>query len=190
MDNPYRILGISENATDDEIRDAYRELAKKYHPDSFEGDKEYANSKMAEINEAYDLIMKTRRSSNSSASSYADIRRLIQNGRMAEAQELLDGVSVSLRNAEWYFLKGSIFYSRGWFDDAYSHFTKATQLDPSNREYAAALNNLNMRRSGMYPGGYRTVNHTSGASACNLCSNLICCDCLCEMCGGDLIPCC
>ena len=61
MKDPYQILGISRNATDEEVKNAYRNLAKKYHPDSY-GDNplaDLAEEKMQEINEAYDSIMAT-----------------------------------------------------------------------------------------------------------------------------------
>ncbi len=55
MTDPYKVLGVSPNASDDEIKTAYRKLAKKYHPDLNPGDK-YAAQKMNEINAAYDQI--------------------------------------------------------------------------------------------------------------------------------------
>ncbi len=53
--DPYKVLGVSRNASDDEIKTAYRKLAKKYHPDLNPGDKEAAR-KMKELNQAYELI--------------------------------------------------------------------------------------------------------------------------------------
>lgn len=55
MRDPYEVLGVSRNASEEEITKAYRELAKKYHPDLNPGD-ETAAQKMSEINEAYDRI--------------------------------------------------------------------------------------------------------------------------------------
>ena len=55
MADPYQILGVDRNASDEEIKRAYRKLAKQYHPDANPGD-EYAAKKMQEINDAYDRI--------------------------------------------------------------------------------------------------------------------------------------
>ena len=70
MNNPYEILGVSPNSTDDEIKEAYRKLAKKYHPD-IHPDKVLAEAKMKEINYAYDTI-KTLRESGSSYQNILD----------------------------------------------------------------------------------------------------------------------
>ena len=63
MSDPYKVLGVSPSATDEEIKSAYRELAKKYHPDNYANTPlaEFATEKMKEINEAYDTIVSQRR---------------------------------------------------------------------------------------------------------------------------------
>ena len=68
--DPYKILDISPNATDDEVKSAYRELARKYHPDNYVNNPlaDLAQEKMQQINEAYDAIMKERKSGGSARS--------------------------------------------------------------------------------------------------------------------------
>lgn len=187
VNDPYSVLGIDPSATDDEVKAAYRELAKKYHPDNY-GDNplsELAQEKMQEINEAYDAIVRLRKQGGGGA-RLRDVRALIQTGRVADAEMLLDGVPENQRDAEWYFLKGSVSYRKGWLEDAYQQFATACRLDPQNAEYRAAYDRLN---AGRQTGGYHQGTRGS-ASACDVCSGLICADCCCECMGGDLISCC
>ncbi|HHW46285.1 MAG TPA: J domain-containing protein [Clostridiales bacterium] len=196
MKDPYEVLGISRNATDEEIKNAYRELARKYHPDNYADNplSDLAAEKMQEINEAYDRIMNERRSRGSNSgysysSNFADIRSLIEQGKLEEAQELLDGVPINKRDAEWYFLNGSVLYRRGWFDSAYASFATACRMNPSNPEYRAAFNQMQYQRRGYgYHRGH--TGHSDGCSGCDVCAGLICADCCCECLGGDLIRCC
>ena len=69
VNDPYRVLGVPQGASDDEIKAAYKRLAKKYHPDLNDGSSE-AENKMAVINEAYDMLMKRDRNGNNSQQSY------------------------------------------------------------------------------------------------------------------------
>lgn len=56
IDDPYKVLGVSPGATQDEIKKAYRKKTKEYHPDTHPNDPN-ATKKMTEINEAYDMLM-------------------------------------------------------------------------------------------------------------------------------------
>lgn len=69
MTDPYRVLGVSPNATEDEIKKAYRTLAKKYHPDVNNGSAE-AEARMKEVNEAYSTLMKQRKDGGSAQTGY------------------------------------------------------------------------------------------------------------------------
>ena len=110
-------------------------------------------------------------------------------GRLDEAQVILDGVPLNERDAEWYFLNGSVLYKRGWFNDAYSSFATAVRMEPGNMEYRQALNN--MQRRGGFNSPYRTGGNMGGSgNTCDCCTSLICADCCCECMGGDLISCC
>ena len=70
MDDPYKILGVSPNATDAEIKQTYRKLAKQYHPDLNPGDA-YAAKKMQEVNAAYEKIKNPEKASSGYGSSQA-----------------------------------------------------------------------------------------------------------------------
>ena len=220
MKDPYKVLGVSPNATDEEIKDAYRQLAKKYHPDQYADSplSELADEKMKEINEAYDEIVSQRKKGSNSYgsqnygsygygnyggyqnsynygyntnSSYNDVRSFINTGRIADADQILNGVPAENRDAEWYFLKGSVLYRRGWLEEAKEHFSRACQMDPNNMEYRNAYNQAMNIRSGHYGGYNQQTYHTdSNCGACDICQGLICADCCCECMGGDLIPCC
>lgn len=195
MRDPYKVLGVSPEASEDEIKKAYRELAKKYHPDNYANTEfsDIAGEKMKEINEAYDEVLRRRASGSSygqgSSAGSADLRRireLIGAGRIMEAEIALDGMSD--RTAEWHYLKGLCAMQKRNYNAAASFFETAHRMEPQNGEYAAMYQRFAgaQRNYGSYgPGGtYRECN------TCDICSHLICADCLCECCGGDLISCC
>lgn len=202
MTDPYKILGIALDATDEEVRKAYKQLSIKYHPDHNSGSplQDLAEEKMKEINDAFDKIMDMRRGTNTSYTQkssnenntdeqFNEIRRNIKAGNFTVADKMLENLSTA-RNAEWYFLKGSVCYGLGWLNDAYTHFSKAVNMEPSNAEYKSALERMNYKRQGNMNGNPYRTNSTGGCSGCDLCSGLICADCCCECFGGDIIPCC
>jgi len=208
MNDPYSVLGVSPNASDDEIKRAYRELARKYHPDNYHDNplSDLAQEKMKEINEAYDFITKNRSggggswgggakssggpynpgAGGSATGVFAEVRAAINMGDLARAESLLNGSSN--RNAEWHFLMGSVCYRKGWLDEARRYYQTAAGMEPNNPEYRQALNFMNMGgRSAYRPAGFGAG---GGMSGCDVCSSLICADCCCECMGGDLIGCC
>ncbi|HBG56339.1 MAG TPA: molecular chaperone DnaJ, partial [Ruminococcaceae bacterium] len=77
-----------------------------------------------------------------------DVRELIMQGRVVDAEQILDGVPPERRNAEWFFLKGTVLYRRGWLEEAYGDLARACQMDPSNAEYRAAFAQVENQRRG------------------------------------------
>jgi len=206
MKDPYSILGVSKNATDDEIKLAYRELVKKYHPDNYDENnplKDLANEKMQEVNEAYDEIQRMRKggsssggssgsSSYSGSSAYADVRRMINDRKFTDAERELSRVPDFDRTAEWHYLASVLLMHRNRVNDAMRELEIACNMDPSNMEYQKAKEMFNTQTrayGSTYYGGMGRPYRSSSDDACNCCANLVCLDCLCECLGGDLIRC-
>ena len=194
MQDPYKVLGVSPSATDEEVKDAYRKLAKKSHPDQYADSplKDLADEKMKEINEAYDAITAQRKAGGNrgyqgaysynnvgqnSSSGFNDVRSLIMSGRIADAEQILNGVPPERRNAEWYFLSGSIAYRKGWMDEAMQNYNLAVQMEPGNMEYRQALNM--MQRGGQ---AYRPYGNSGGMDSLDCCTTMLCLNCLCGGC--------
>lgn len=210
MKDPYSVLGVSPSASDEEVKKAYRDLARKYHPDNYHDNPlaDLASEKMKEINEAYETITRSREqgggySSGGSAyqrqgsyqqsytgtgynSAYAQIRALINANNIAQAERMLQ--NISNRDAEWNYLMGSVYWRKGWMDEAARHFRTAASMDPTNVEYRNAIQYMNQGGQAYRPAGAGSMYQAD--AACNLCGNLICLDCCCEMMGGDCIRCC
>ena len=206
MNDPYVTLGVSRDASDEEIKKAYRELARKYHPDNYVNNPlaDLAQEKMKEINEAYDAIEKQRANQGGSAYQYQswsqpqgsaytdsttgplnDARTAINTGDLSRAEMILG--SIVDRGAEWNFLMGTLCFRRGWMDEASRYFRIAATMDPANAEYRQAVSY--MENNSRKPYTTTTVTR-SDPDVCNLCTNLLIADCCCEMMGGDLIRCC
>lgn len=204
MNNPYEVLGIKEGASEEEIKRAYREQVKKYHPDQYHDNplSGLAEEKLKELNEAYDYLMKnssprkesssydTGRGWNSQGDNdfFNQVRSHINSGNIKLAEEMLNGYSN--RTAPWYYLKGLIFTRKGWYDEAYSHIQTAVNMDPSNFEYRNALNKMNTSNNAYRGNAFGMGYNRGGPDLCTICQCLWCTDCCCECGGGDLISCC
>ena len=212
MTDPYKVLGVSPSASDEDVKKAYLALARKYHPDKYTDTDlaDLAAEKMKEVNAAYDAIRAMREKggahhtgggessyggsygssyggSYSGDSHYANVRRLINVGNIEEAFRQLEAVPYGDRNAEWDFLMGCVEVRQGRFADAMRHMDEACRKEPYNTEYRIGRDNLR-RQAQSYGGGYRTTSSNGGC--CDVCSTLLCMDCCCECFGGDCIPCC
>jgi curved DNA-binding protein CbpA len=200
MRNPYEVLEVKEGASKEEIKKAYKEIVKKYHPDQYGNNplKDLAEEKLREANEAYDYLMNNASSSNghsgnpsynNNSSSYGnlnEIRNDLQRGDLRAAEDKLN--RISNRDAEWNFLMGVLFLRKGWYDNAYNYIVNACNMDPNNIEYRQTLNNLQNRNT-----SYRQTYYGRGRGNndfCDICTTLWCADTFCECCGGDLIECC
>lgn len=194
----YSVLGLPQNANEEQIKTAYRGLAQQYNsehlPDGPE--KQAAEAKMKEINEAFDALMSFIRTgstaySNGTSSSplgrYSAIRQMINSGRVDEALAELSAVQNGSSDAEWNFLMGSAYYYKGWLDQAVFYFREAVRLEPGNREYDAALRNLTNSAGGNMQGNPYTnldPGTTAVNCACNTCMLMCCMDACCGGCRG------
>ena len=214
MNDPYQILGVPETASDEEVKRAYRELARKYHPDNYHDNPlaDLAQEKMKDINAAYEQITKMRSGAKSGGDSSAgtsgsysgyggyqqqyssqsssgssvlqQVRIAINTGNITRAEALL--ANYSDHNAEWNFLRGAVCYRRGWMDEAKRYYQTACQMDPGNAEYRQALEFMERGTESAYrPGGQPFGTEVCGG---NLCLPLCCLWTLCN--GGGYWFCC
>lgn len=207
--DPYKELGVDRNASDDEIKKAYRELVKKYHPDKYADNdlKDLASEKLKKINAAYDEIQRLRQNKgtsgntggysnagghsgfggfhgyntyNGGSAKYSAVWQKIQAGDLNGAEAILD--AIQYHDAEWYYVKGTILMRRGWYDAARQNFERAMNMEPSNMNYRRAYTSAsNVGKGGGY--GHYHGNGSSGMDdCCQCCAILSCMDCLCNCC--------
>ncbi|MGI6766889.1 MAG: J domain-containing protein [Lentihominibacter sp.] len=195
--NPYEVLGIKEGASEAEIKAAYKEMVKKYHPDRHHDNplSDLAEEKLQEVNEAYDILMnsgsagysrrssgysRSPRSSGSAAADYAQIRREIDAGNLQAAESILGGVSD--RSAEWFFLRGVIASRKGWYDEAVTNLQTAVNMNPDNveyqRHYSGIVNRGGMFRNQAFGRGYNS--NPNDDMCCRALQCYICADCCCD----------
>ena len=201
IDDPYKVLGVSPDASDEEIKRAYRRLAKKYHPDINPGDAEAAR-KMQEVNAAYEQIKNPEKaqanpgyggyydpfggygrqqgySGQSSGDQYQ--RAAEQYIRFRRYQEALNTLnSCTERNARWYYLSALANNGLGNQVIALEHIRRAVSMEPDNQEYIDALNQIEhggaayRRQAGNFTGFEMRSNPCMNLCLCYLCQ-MFCC---------------
>lgn len=209
VQDPYKVLGVSPSASEEEVTKAYRRLAKKYHPDLNPGDK-IAAKKMSEINEAYSAIRNgTAQTGNSYAggpytgygnpgqgygygwggaygnSSYSDSKLesaavYIRSGAYSEALNVLS--QIQDKTAEWYYLSAVAHYGLGDTVTAANHARVAVDMDPMNYEYRLFLGRISSR--GAAYASRRDARQMRECDAGRVCSALCLANLVCNFCCG------
>ena len=166
IDDPYKVLGVSPDASDEDIKRAYRRLAKKYHPDLNPGDVEAAR-KMQEVNAAYEQIKNPekaqpnpgyggqrpyggygydpfggyQRTYQQTGDAYQQgAYNYIRFGRYQEALNILNNATE--RDARWYYLSALANNGLGNQVTALEHIRRAVSMEPDNMEYLRALDQI------------------------------------------------
>lgn len=210
IDDPYKVLGVSRDASDEEIKRAYRALAKKYHPDLNPGDQEAAR-KMQQVNAAYEQIKNPEKAQQTNQGGYGGYydpfggyRQQAYGGgqttdqyqqaaaqyiRFGRFQEALNALSSSTdHDAQWYYLSAVANDGLGNQVTALEHIRRAVSMDPQNLEYQRALDRIESggtayrQQAGNFRGFSMGGDPCTNLCMCYLC-NLFCC-------GGRGLFCC
>ena len=144
----YELLQVSENATDEEIKESYRTLKKKYNEERWlDGEAGNNAARMLQrLDVAYEEIMRERREKERNTdgkSGYEEVAELIKKGDLAAAQTALDNFNE--RGAEWHYLQSVVFYKKNWMNESKKQLEIAIQMDGSNAKYRDAYEKLKAR---------------------------------------------
>ena len=153
----YELLGLNENATDEEIKEAYERLKAKYDKEKWEDGEVGTNAArmLTKIGAAYREIMEERREQQrASQNPFESVREAIRRGDISKAQSLLD--EFNERSAEWHYLQSVVYYKKNWMNESRKQLEIAMQMDPANQKYRDDYQKLSARAD------YRT--QTGGAA--------------------------
>lgn len=206
ISNPYQVLDVSPSASNEEIKKAYRELSRKYHPDSYINNPlaDLAEEKFKEVQEAYEQIMKERENGSQGGYYYGQssyeygsqdetiemqtVHNYINAGRYRDALNVLSGIG--LRSARWYYYSAAANAGIGNNIIALEHARQAVNMEPNNPEYQKLLNQMEWQGQRYQDTRYNNGNgYGRGYDMGNFCCDLWCADTLCECMGGDLCSC-
>lgn len=204
--DPYQVLGISPSASDEEVKKAYRQLSRKYHPDANinNPNKAQAEEKFKQVQQAYDQIMKMRENGGSyeqnaygspfgsyGRNTYQDTaggdeqtvrlraaRNYLNVRHYQEALNVLE--SISVHNAEWYFLSGVANYGLGNNIQGMDYIKQAAEMEPGNAEYQSTWQQI-QNGGTWYQGMGNTYGRSYGMDS-SWCCNILCLNALCNPC--------
>ena len=145
MKEYYELLGLTEDATDEEVLARYEQLREKYREERWlDGEAGNEAAKMlAKVETAYAEIRASRQeqaSQKSDENVYEEITALLKEGKVEEAQKRLDDCNE--RSAEWHYLQAVVFYKKNWTNDSKKQLEIALQMDPSNTKYKTAYDKM------------------------------------------------
>ncbi len=171
MQEYFKILGIPETATDEEIETAYKTLKAKYSEERFcEGEVgNLAAKNLTKLETAYAEITSNKKASsnkNEETVSYdfSEIESLIKDGKLDLAQEKLDDFNE--RNAEWHYLQSVVFYKKNWTNESKKQLEIAINMEPHNSKYADAYAKLKQKidfNERQFRAGNPNMNNTGDA---------------------------
>ena len=141
MNEYHRTLNVPENASEADIRAAYRELARKWHPDRFQEGPEraWAEKQMIDINQAYNALINRCKLTPPvhGMERFQEVRFLIEAGQLSRARQLM--CAMDERSAEWNFHFGQMLLKRNDYEKAVVYLKIAVRQAPDNETYKRAL---------------------------------------------------